>query len=144
LPRNPDPEELKRSGIHPNRSFADPPLVGEIRNSRITITAEPWVPPDDVRKQYDSLRNSWFWTTTPSERRVELVRFVAGFCEGYCNEEGTIVGLVRSASWPGWRELLDRWNEHYPEGHDWHYTDVRNFSRDFRETFKTLTRFKDF
>jgi hypothetical protein len=138
-------QRLKRRSIElPKLFFADSPLVGEIRNSLITITAEPWVSPDDVIRRYEDLRSMWLWTPTPSERRVELVHFVAGYCDGYCNEEHGIVGLAPNESWPGWRELLDRWNERYPDGHDWHYTDVRNFRRDFLEAFETLTSYKDF
>ena len=126
------------------RAFAESPLTGEISNNLITVMAEPSVSPEDVRRQYESLRRAWFYTETPSERRVELVNFVANFCEGYYNEERGVSGLRRGPDWPGWRHILEQWNKRYPQEHDWHYTDVRNFSLDFRDTFKTLTSYQVF
>jgi hypothetical protein len=126
------------------RAFAESPLTGEISNNLITVTAEPSVSPEDVRRQYESLRRAWFYTETPSERRVELVNFVTSFCEGYYNEERGRSGLLRGPDWPGWRQIMAQWNQRYPQGHDWYYTDVRNFSRVFRETFEALTLFENF
>jgi hypothetical protein len=120
------------------------PLEGEISNNRITVTAEPWVSPEDVRREFESLRDIWFWNPTPSERRVELVRFVTGFCEGYHNEERGVSGLVPGPNWRSWRHIMEQWNQSYLQEHDWHYKDVRNFRRDFLETFEALTLFKDF
>jgi hypothetical protein len=51
--------------------------------------------------------------------------------------------LVPGASWPGWRQIMEHWNQRYPQDDDWHYNDVRNFRRDARETFEALTRYKD-
>jgi hypothetical protein len=120
------------------------PVAGRISNNQITVTAEPWVSPEAVRNEYKSLQDVWFWKPTPSERRVQLLRFVTRFCEGWSDEERNIVGLVPGASWPGWRQIMEHWNQRYPQGHDWHYKDVRNFERDARETFEALTRYKDF
>jgi hypothetical protein len=141
----PDLQELGRRGIKiPKRiSFdhADSPLMGKISNNQITVRAEPWVSPEAVRRKFESLRNVWFWKPTPSERRVELVRFITEFCEGYYNEEHGITGLRLGSSWRG---IMEQWNQRYPQEHDWHYLDVRNFRRDFNETFETLTSYKDF
>ena len=30
------------------------------------------------------------------------------------------------------------YNEEYPEGHEWHYSDHRNLRRDFKEAFEAL------
>ena len=142
-----EPESLtpeQRELLARERAFAESPLTGEISNNRITVTAEPSVSPEDVRRQFESLRRAWFYTETPSERRVELVNFVAGFCEGYYNEERGRSGLRRGPNWPGWRHIMEQWNQRYPQQHDWHYTNVRNFSRDFRETFEALTLFENF
>jgi hypothetical protein len=76
--------------------------------------------------------------------RVELVSFVVGFYEGYYNEERDLYGLMRGPNWPSWRGIMEQWNQRYPQEHDWHYLDVRNFRRDFNETFETLTSYKDF
>jgi hypothetical protein len=120
------------------------PVAGMISNNQITITAEPWVSPEDVRREYKSLQDSWFWKPTPSERRVQLLRFVVRFCETRFDEKRNIATFVRGASWPGWRRIMEQWNQRYPQDHDWHYKDVRNFQRDARETFEALTLFKVF
>jgi hypothetical protein len=126
------------------RALAESPLKGEISNNRITVTAEPWVSPEDVRRKFLTMRNIWFWTKTPSERRVELVGFLTGFCEGYYNEASGRSGLLRGPDWPGWRGVMEKWNQRYPPGHDWHYRDVRNLRRDSHQAFKALTAHKDF
>jgi hypothetical protein len=126
------------------RALAESPLKGEISNNQITVTAEPWVSPEDVRRKFVTMRNIWFWTETPSKRRVELVGFVTGFCEGYYNEEHCRPGLLRGPDWPGWRGVMEQWNQRYPPGHDWHYRDVRNFRRHSHQAFKALTAHKDF
>jgi len=61
--------------------------------------------------------------------------------ESFHDKERDIVGLKLSGPW---RQIMEHWNECYPQNHDWHYTDVRNFRRDVVETFETLTLFKDF
>jgi hypothetical protein len=97
-----------------------------------------------VAKSFKNARNIWvWWAETPTERRVELVGFVADFCEGYYNEKHGVAGLTPGARWR-WRHLMEQWNQRCPREHDWHYTDVRNFRRDFKDTFKALTSFKDF
>jgi hypothetical protein len=126
------------------RALAESPLKGEISNNQITVTAEPWVSPEDVRRKFVTMRDIWFWTETPSRRRVELVQFVTGFCEGYYNEESVRSGLRRGPDWPGWRGVMEQWNQRYPPGHDWHYGDVRNFRRHSHQAFKALTAHKDF
>ena len=126
------------------RALAESPLKGEISNNQITVTAEPWVSPEAVRRKFVTMRNIWFWTKTPSRRRVELVQFVTGFCEGYYNEESGRSGLRRGPDWPGWRGVMEQWNQRYPPGHDWHYEDVRNFRRHSHQAFKALTAHKDF
>jgi hypothetical protein len=126
------------------RALAESPLKGEISNNQITVTAKPWVSPEDVRRKFVTMRKIWSWTETPSARRVELVSFVVGFYEGYYNEERDLYGLMRGPNWPSWRGIMEQWNQRYPQEHDWHYLDVRNFRRDFNETFETLTSYKDF
>ena len=37
-----------------------------------------------------------------------------------------------------WSRLQAQWNEEYPPGHDWHYSDYRNLRRDFKEAFEAL------
>jgi hypothetical protein len=117
------------------------PIVSMISNNKITITAQPWVPAEDVKQAYAQLRNACFKKETPSERRVCLCRFVVEHCDGYYDEEHEITGLRPTTRW---RPLLHQWNQRYPQGHDWHYTDPRKFYRDFRDTFQALTLFEYF
>lgn len=124
--------------------LAESPITGMIANNRITVTADPWVSWEDWRDKIESLRSIWFWKQTPSARRVQLVRFVTGFCDGYYDKEGDITGLLRGPNWPAWRHIMEQWNQRYPQEHPWHYTDVRNVSRDFRKTFEALTLFENF
>jgi hypothetical protein len=42
---------------------------------------------------------------------------------------------------PSWRELYRLWNKDFPRGNEWHYKDVRNFQRDFKEAFDQITNF---
>jgi hypothetical protein len=126
------------------RALAESPLKGEISNNRITVTAEPWVSPEDVRRKFESLRRIWFYAPTPSARRVELASFVAGFREGDYDEKHDVFSLTSGPGWPGWRGIMEQWNQRYPQGHDWHYTDHRRLRRDFCEVFEALTRYRDF
>lgn len=130
---------LEGGALNDASGRADAPLAASIRNNKITITAQPWVSPEAIKRAYADLRDDWFWSETPSEQRVKLCGFVADRCEGYYDKK--IVGLNPSVSW---REMMSQWNERYPEGHDWHYGDVRNFRRDFAETFESLTRYSTF
>ena len=99
--------------------------------------------PEEVLEKYKSLRKLWFHRDTPSQRRVELLGFVTEFCEGYYDEESGNVGLTWLLG-ASFRQVMKRWNQRYPQGHEWHYKDVRNFRRDARDTFEALTRYKDF
>jgi len=126
------------------RKLEQSPLLGSIENNRIIVSAEPYVSPDDVRKAYQETRDMWFWERTPSERRVELVAFVAGFCQGYYNQESGAAGLKRGPDWPGWRGIMEQWNQRYAQERGWRYKDARNLERDFRDAFETITAHKDF
>lgn len=66
---------------------------------------------------------------TPSPRRMAVFQFVAE--RGEFRDDNFERGN-------GWRPLMELWNQRLPENHDWHYTDVRNFSRDFRAAKKAL------
>jgi hypothetical protein len=154
-PKTPTPEEWTQRTAHlprlgcegirpPKWSIAESPITSKISNNRITVTAEPWVSPEDVRKRYESLRDIWPWKQTPSERRVELVGFVLSFCGADYDEEHDVFALTRGPHWPGWRGIMERWNQLYPLGHDWHYTNSRNLLRDFRAASGTLMRYEDY
>jgi hypothetical protein len=67
---------------------------------------------------------------TPSSRRLAVFQFVVERGE-HSEAEDTLK--------PGsWRKAMNRWNQSLPEHHDWRYTDVRNFRRDFKEAEKAL------
>ena len=134
----------QREFVARTRAFAESPITGEISNNKITVTAEPWVSPEKVRRQFQSLRQMWFYAPTPSARRVELVSFVAGFCDSDYDEKHNVFSLIRGPDWPGWRGIVEQWNQRYPQGHDWHYTDHRRLRRDFRAAAEALTRYQDF
>jgi hypothetical protein len=131
----------KNPDASPNDDEEISPIVSMISNNKITVTADPWVPLTDVMQAFTQLRNVWFKAETPSERRLCLCRFVVEHCDGHYDEEHDITGLRPTSSW---RPLMEQWNQRYPQEHPWHYTDVRNFSRDFRDTFEALTLFEYF
>jgi hypothetical protein len=131
----------KNPDASPNDDEEKSPIVSMIINNKITVTADPWVPVKDVMQAFTQLRNVWFKSETPSERRVCLCRFVVEHSDGYYDEEDNITGLRPTSRW---RPLMEQWNQCYPPGHDWHYTDPRKFYRDFRETFEALTLFENF
>lgn len=126
------------------KAFAESPITGEISNNRITVTAEQWVSPEKVRRQFESLRQMWFYAPTPSARRVELVAFVSGFCDSDYDKKHNVFSLIRGPDWPGWRGIVEQWNQRYPQGHDWHYTDHRRLRRDFHAAAKALMLYQDF
>lgn len=115
------------------------PVIGRIQNNQITITADPWVPKEAVARKYADMRRMWFYGSTPSERQVELFKFVVGRSDGYYGEDEHgrgIWGLLRDGD--GWRVKMDAWNDQYPEDHPWRFSDVRNFRRDFNTAFEAL------
>jgi hypothetical protein len=116
-----------------------PPLTAlmtgpdQIRNhGTITITAAHWVPKDAVSKFYAELKSHSDSAPTPSLRRLAVFRFVVGQSSGITER------LVYGLNNPPWRSLQTQWNEQYPLGHEWHYADVRNFRRDFKDAFRAL------
>jgi hypothetical protein len=123
-----------------------PALVGGYRTSSnpaitehtITMRVKPWVPAETVRRLYRRLQERVLEDRprSLSERNLAVFRFVVEQTEVWGVEVGdseagpaqpTKPKLVQ----PAWRTLLDLWNRRYPEGHDWHYGDVRNLRRDF-------------
>jgi len=140
-----------------------PPLTAHINRffspgnqGTITITAAYWVPKAAVSEFYAEVKAEVKArirdiAPTPSPRRLALFRFVVERSQGIdqwealkpegprsVNDQGIplhVQGLDVSQSW---RSLQAQWNEEYPEGHEWHYSDHRNLRRDFREAFKAL------
>jgi hypothetical protein len=117
-----------------------PPLTARIKgpdqirnHGTITITAAHWVPKDAVSKFYAELKAQYVDSApTPSLRRLAIFRFVTEQSSGITEH------LVFGLKIPPWRSLQAQWNEQYPPGHDWYYSDHRNLRRDFKEAFLAL------
>jgi hypothetical protein len=131
----------------------EPPAVpaasGRYRASRtpvitygtITMTIQPWVSATTVRDFYQRLQSRLKEEKprAPSERNLAVFRFVMDQ-DSVDVPGGNAIERMRPPSFvrPPWRTLLERWNQMYPEGHRWHYKDVRNFSKDFRRAEKAV------
>ncbi len=117
-----------------------PPLTARIKgpslpnnHGTITITAMHWVPNATVGTFYAELRARYVDSgPTPSLRQLAVFRFVTEQSSGITER------LVYGLNTPPWRSLQSQWNEEYPQGHDWHYSDHRNLRRDFKEAFEAL------
>jgi hypothetical protein len=139
-----------------------PPLTAHINRfnslgnqGTITITAAYWVPNAAVSEFYAEVKAEVKArirdiAPTPSPRRLALFRFVVERSQGIDQWKSLTPEGPRSVHDQGiplhvqglhvsqWRSLQAQWNEEYPEGHAWHYSDHRNLRRDFREAFKAL------
>jgi hypothetical protein len=115
--------------------------------AEITMTVQPWVPADTVRKFYTQLQGRVL-TSRPralSERNLAVFRFVVGQQEVKPYSDNAPASeltrrhpkLMRLKQ-PSWRVMLKRWNRHLPAGDKWHYQHVRNFQRDFRRAAQAL------
>jgi hypothetical protein len=115
--------------------------------AEITMTVQPWVPADTVRKFYGQLQGRVL-TSRPralSERNLAVFRFIVGQQEVKPYSDNAPASeltrrhpkLMRLKQ-PSWRVMLKRWNGHLPAGHRWHYRYVRNFQRDFRRAAKAI------
>jgi hypothetical protein len=140
-----------------------PPLTAHInrlpspRNQgTITITAAYWAPKAAVSEFYAEVKAEvrariMDIAPTPSPRRLALFRFIVERSQGIdqwgslkpegprsVHVQGLPVLHVQGLHVPQWRSLQAQWNEEYPEGHEWHYSDHRNLRRDFKEAFEAL------
>jgi hypothetical protein len=115
--------------------------------AEITMTVQPWVPADTVRKFYGQLQKRVL-TSRPralSERNLAVFRFIVGQQEVKpYSDDAQASGLTRRhpklmrLKQPSWRVMLKRWNQHYSAGHKWHYRHVRNFERDFKRAAQAI------
>jgi hypothetical protein len=101
----------------------------------VDITVWPWVPVDEVTSLYESVRKELNPTPTTSPKRLALFMFVLE------HPEVEVAHVGERPQVPSWRELHRLWNKQYPGGSEWHYKDVRNFQRDFKEAFDQITNF---
>jgi hypothetical protein len=111
-------------------SGSGPDLVKN--HGTITIQAAHWVPEERVTQLFAKLKARMKPSPTTSQRRIVLFRFVAERSSPITKR------LVYGLDTPPWRTLQAQWNEDHPPGHKWHYSDVRNFRRDFAEASKAL------
>ena len=84
----------------------------------VTLAVEPWISADSVADFYRQMQAAMLGRKPRKleVRNLVLFRFVTERRE----KQGST-----------WRDLFGQWNELYPEGHAWHYKEVRNFTRDF-------------
>lgn len=101
----------------------------------VDITAWPWVPVEKITSLYERVRKELNPTPTTSPKRLALFLFVMRHPEVKVLIEG------EKPEVPSWRKLLNLWNEQYPKGNNWHYKEVRNFQRDFKEAFDQVVNF---
>jgi len=106
------------------------------------ITVWPWVPVEEVTSVYERIRKGLNPTPTTSPKRLALFIFVLSHPEVKVPHKGKIPTV------PSWRRLLRSWNEHFPEGHPWHYAwsektgwDPRNLKRDFLKAHDQVVNF---
>jgi hypothetical protein len=115
--------------------------------AEITMTVQPWVPADTVRKFYGQLQERVL-TSRPralSERNLAVFRFIVEQQEVKPHSDNALASeltrrhpkLMRLKQ-PSWRVMLKRWNRHLPAGHKWHYQYVQNFQRDFKRAAKAI------
>ncbi len=100
----------------------------DISHQILVLTIQPWVPANVVRAVYANLQKLGLKgkPRALSERNLAVFRFVISHQEVVPGD-----GAQPALRKPPWRILLDRWNKVYPKEHEWHYTDVRRFRRDF-------------
>ena len=115
--------------------------------TEITLTVQPWVPADTVRKFYGQLQRRVL-TSRPralSERNLAVFRFVVGQQEVKpYSDDSPESRLTRQhpklmrLKQPSWRVMLKRWNRQYPAGDKRRYKYVRNFERDFKRAAQAI------
>lgn len=88
----------------------------------LTLTIEPWVSPDKVKSYYQEIRQSVLDDAGCKHRTVEVFRFVVAH---------TDVEEIHLKRKPRWTYLCDQWNERYPEGDRWYFSDYRDFRRSY-------------
>jgi hypothetical protein len=107
----------------------------------ITLTIQPWVPAETVRKFYRGLQLRVVPSDSRalSERNLAVFRFVLSQRQVRIPDRSARNALHRAKPKKpelvqpfSWRALLERWNKEHPEGHEWHYKGVQNFWRDFK------------
>jgi hypothetical protein len=95
----------------------------DLSRAVLTLTVEPWVPPDTLKTYYQAIRHQILRSSGSVQvRTVEVFRFVISHTEV---EEAT---LERTSQWS---HLCELWNEEYPENHPWHFADYPAFRRSF-------------
>lgn len=117
-------------------------LTGSYRSPPVwTVTLEvaPWMAVSTVSEAYREiqkqiLKGDSSTSGIKQERKLAVFRFVTEQTRAHGEQ-------------PPWQELFERWNEEYPEDHEWHYKKVRypksryeSFQRDYRDAEKAVMR----
>jgi hypothetical protein len=116
-------------------------------HDEVTLTIAPWVPGEVVLEAYRKIRRSLgYKDRRPNERHVALFRFVLARSEVHVVKKPAMAGLI--GQWrarlrlPKWKELRREWNETFPAGHAWHYSQkdphAKLFRRDFARAQKKI------
>lgn len=101
--------------------------------STITLEVAPWMPVDSIERTYREIQQQVLKGDS-SKGNIKEPRILAVF--HFVTEQTRVHGEQL-----GCQTLFDRWNEKYPEGHEWHYEKspghrgdrrLENFRRDFR------------
>jgi hypothetical protein len=115
--------------------------------AELTMSVQPWVPADTVRKFYSQLQGSVLASRPRalSERNLAVFRFVVGQQEVKpSSDDAQASALTRQhpklmkLKQPSWRIMLERWNRQHHERHKWHYKSVRIFQRDFQRAAQAI------
>jgi hypothetical protein len=115
--------------------------------AEITMTVQPWVSADTVRKFYGQLQARVLKSRPRalSERNLAVFRFVVGQQEVKpYSDDAPASRLTRQhpkllrLKQPSWRVMLHRWNRQYPAGDKRRYKYVRNFQRDFQRAAQAI------
>lgn len=94
----------------------------DLSRAVLTLTVEPWVPPERVKTYYQEIRNHVLRSSgSLNDRTVAVFRFVVSHME----VKGTAL------THPKLKHLAELWNEQYSEGDDWYFADYRAFRRSY-------------
>jgi hypothetical protein len=114
------------------RSKSSGPPAHRFSHATIHLEVQAWVPAKAVRKTYSLLQRNLREGKRPHRSGGDLNMAVFRFVL----DQGRTVFLDKKSkkavlALPPWRDMMAKWNKNHPPGDPRHYTDVRNFRRDF-------------
>ena len=104
----------------------------------ITLSAEPWIPADSVRRAYQDLQKAVLRRKNRPifERNLAVFRFVVAELRSLLPRDQ--MWRLESVEVPSWRALCGRWNREVRQ--KWRYEDVRHFRRAFLRGMNLIVR----